>query len=161
MNKEDLTKLGFEGFIPLGDIGAGPARPPRTSGAYAVVRLGTEPVSFLRRSTGGAFKGRDPSVARESLEAKWIDGCEVVYIGRATSLLSRLKLYARFGGGAPVAHWGGRYIWQLTDAEELKVCWKQDDDPISCEAAMIDEFVSRNGELPFANLVRPCSATAA
>jgi len=61
-----------------------------------------------------------------------------------------------FGAGRPVGHWGGRYIWQLADADSLLVCWKEldCDVPLVVEQQMIDEFVASCGKLPFANCRR-------
>ena len=61
----------------------------------------------------------------------------------------------KFGQGKPVAHHGGRYIWQIKDSEELVVCWKSLENgknPRQLEAEMIHEFKKKYGKLPFANL---------
>ena len=59
----------------------------------------------------------------------------------------------RFGSGKNVGHYGGRYIWQLADSDDLVVCWKCVEDSRRVEAAMIAEFKkNHNGKRPFANL---------
>ena len=60
------------------------------------------------------------------------------------------------GGGKPIGHWGGRYIWQLEGADELVVCWKPtaDSAPREEERALLAQFIEMYGRLPFANLAR-------
>jgi len=53
-----------------------------------------------------------------------------------------------------VSHWGGRYIWQLADADELVTCWKTTpkSDPTREELKLLQAFTARYGKRPFANL---------
>jgi hypothetical protein len=117
--------------------------------------------SFLARSVGGHFKGTNPSVTVPVLEARRLDGVPTLYIGRATNLCSRVDLLARYGRGEPVAHQGGRYLWQIAEHDSLRVAWKLDADPVGAEADLLDEFEATFGQLPFANLVRGSRALVA
>ena len=109
--------------------------------------------TFLDANPGGRFKGRDPSVSSEALRANWVDGAEVVYIGKADNLRRRLREFARFGEGKPIGHWGGRLIWQLADSAELVVAWTETPGrmPREVEVEMISAFRSAWGKPPFAN----------
>jgi hypothetical protein len=116
----------------------------------------------LSEGTGGHFKGQDPNVSLSELKDNWVEGTPVIYIGKAggagntATLNKRLGQYLRFGQGANVGHWGGRYIWQLADSRDLIVCWKTltDDDPREVEHQMIAEFKATHaGKRPFANLM--------
>lgn len=105
------------------------------------------PIEFLDKSTGGWFKGRDPSVPIDRLKAKWIDEAHVLCIGKADpgrtsarGIRVRLDEYLRFGQGEPVGHWGGRYMWQLVDADQLLVCWKPCAHPPDEETRLPDLF---------------------
>lgn len=152
-DQQHLVNLGFVGFVPLRSLGAKSVRAPTLPGIYAVT-LAQRPVEFLARSAGGRFKGKDPTVTIDRLQANWIDNCETVYIGRASSLRERLGLLARFGRGDAVGHWGGRYLWQLGALEDLKACWYLDEDPVTAERRLLEDFEASFGALPFANLVR-------
>ncbi|MBA3243816.1 MAG: GIY-YIG nuclease family protein [Actinobacteria bacterium] len=98
------------------------------------------------------------------LKLKWVESC-VVYIGKGKNLSRRLKQYAQFGSGKPTPHWGGRYVWQLRDAESLLVAWKQvatPDAAASAEASLLAAFRrAHGGRPPFANLVQPRSLRVA
>jgi hypothetical protein len=61
----------------------------------------------------------------------------------------------RFGQGANIGHWGGRYLWQISDSDDLLVAWKKtpNDDPRIVETSMLAEYINEYGKLPFANLV--------
>lgn len=53
-----------------------------------------------------------------------------------------------------MGHWGGRYVWRLTDHPSLLVAWRTTgagDDPAALEAELIKEFVETYGVRPFAN----------
>jgi hypothetical protein len=84
----------------------------------------------------------------------------IVYIGKAgringsATLRSRLKQYLAFGEGRAAGHWGGRYVWQLADAENLTVCWKTTDveQAQALEKQMLEAFENEHGKTPFANL---------
>jgi hypothetical protein len=90
---------------------------PKTGGVYVVIRTEIGPPSFLKKSIGGWFKGKDPTVPAQALTADWVDGAEVVYIGKADELRRRLGQFAKFGAGEAIGHWGGRLIWQLANSE--------------------------------------------
>jgi hypothetical protein len=90
----------------------------------------------------------------------WLDDAIVLYIGKAGGgdssavLQERLWAYMRFGAGEPVAHWGGRFIWQLQNCRDLIVCWKAtgEGDAAKLESELIRDFVAIHGRRPFANL---------
>lgn len=155
-----LREGGFVGFVPLVALQASDV--PTAPGVYAVLRRTTASPVFLEASAGGRFKGKDPSAPSEVLGRKWVDGAEVLYIGKATpgsagrrGLQKRLDEFRRFGAGEPVGHWGGRYVWQLADRDELLVAWNATHEDASVvESRMLRDFVAHYGALPFANLRR-------
>ncbi len=148
-----LEADGFTGWTPFAQLKT--TRPPRVPGVYVVLRAASTPVEFLQASIGGWFKGLDPTVAQEILEADWVDGATVVYVGKAKNLRTRLGQYRRYGEGKPAAHQGGRYIWQLADSSELLVAWlpSLDEAPQILETRLIAAFrAAHSGYRPFANL---------
>ena len=121
------------------------------------MRLKDSEPEFLEQGTGGFFKKkepRNPNVSIAELRDNWVPNEAIIYIGKATSLKSRLGSYLRFGGGKFATHWGGRYIWQLKDSRELLVCWKEtDENPRVVEEEIIAQFKKEHGgKRPFANL---------
>lgn len=165
MDFSSLSKLvasGFEGGKSVRQLQKSVAGIPAIRGVYLVARKATMPVKFLRRSTGGAFNGRDPTVNVESLRRRWLSKPRVLYVGKAgasnqsTTLRGRLHSFMNFGLRKPCAHWGGRYIWQLSDAKDLLVYWKPTpkQEPVRVESALLSEFIHQYGQLPFANLRR-------
>jgi hypothetical protein len=131
-------------------------RVPVEPGVYAVLSTGLGEPVFLDKSAGGWFKRKDPTVARNVLESKWVAGESILYIGKATRLHQRLRQYADFGRGKPVGHWGGRYIWQFRGSPDLMVAWRSTPDasPRDVEISLLDEFQAAHGQLPFANIAR-------
>lgn len=150
----ELTKLGFSEPVDLRALERGCSSVPSPGGMYAVVLEDAQP-AFATVSVGGHFKGRDPSVPTETLEAKWVSGTSILYIGKAESLRKRIDQLARFGRGEPIGHWGGRYLWQMEDPDDLQVTWKVDSYPSESEADLIADFLQEFGVLPFANLNQP------
>lgn len=161
--RNKMKDQGFEGFITMGELMAGArSQIPAQKGIYVVLRENESAPQFLSEGTGGHFKGKNPNVSIPELEDNWVEGTSIVYIGKAggkgssATLNKRLGQYIRFGQGANVGHWGGRYIWQLADSRELVVCWKAltIDEPREMEHKMIEDFkTTHKGKRPFANLV--------
>lgn len=156
----DLRALGFQGFHTVADLIEDQSAIPEGPGVYAVLWTASEIPDFIEAGTGGWFKGRDPNVARQTLGANWVPTSAVVYLGKAAGGLSgrrglrkRLSEFLLFGQGRPIAHRGGRYIWQIRQSAELVFCWVEV--PDGCEAVesrLLAEFVAQHGRLPFANL---------
>ena len=149
-----IESAGFAGFMPVVELRDSKTESvPDVPGVYMVLRDSVERPDFLVRGSGGYFKGKDPNVPLSELCANWVEGANVLYIGKAKSLRKRISQYLRFGDGRPVGHWGGRYIWQLADASELLFCWKEvDGDPDDVETELICAFREAYGSRPFANL---------
>lgn len=155
-SKPDLESRGFAGWQTWDELRAsGFSAIPCGPAAYVVYRAAAAKPTFLDANPGGRFKGKDPTVAPETLQADWVPGCEVIYIGKADVASRRLKQFARFGAGEPVGHWGGRYIWQLADSDDLLVAWHA----ISWvevareyERRLMARFAELHGARPFANL---------
>ena len=132
---------------------------PTQGGVYIVLREATRAGEFLEHNLGGRFKQRDPSVSADVLRARWVEDCQVVYIGKGDHIRRRVKQYADFGVGKPVGHWGGRYIWQLADSAQLLVAWKacgSEETAAMMKARLLRRFKEEHaGRLPFANISDP------
>ena len=161
---EEINKLkefGFEGFLPIRELRLSTKSIPKVRGVYVVLRDKDIIPEFLTIGTGGFHKGRNPNVSIEELRDNWVEDTKIVYIGKGgdpgkkATLNSRIKQYLSFGAGGNVGHSGGRYIWQLSDAEDLIFAWKElpNDVPSEVETNMIEAFKkAHNGKRPFANL---------
>lgn len=162
MTSEWLRQLGFEGFVATTTLHSSRcAMVPASPGVYAVVRELPGAPTFLPVSPAGHFKGKDPTMAPEYLRAKWVPGAQLLYLGKAggtgsaATLRRRVDAYLLHGFGKPVGHWGGRAIWQLQDAPDLRIAWcASEEEPRSLERRLLADFEARHGVLPFANLTR-------
>ena len=162
MNRVFLQAQGFEGFKTMGELMDGPRTLiPARKGVYVVLCESESAPQFMTEGTGGFFKGKNPNVSIAELKANWVEGTPVIYIGKAggagssATLQKRLGQYLRFGQGANVGHWGGRFIWQLADSRALVLCWKilTNEEPREVECQMIADFKAVHvGKRPFANL---------
>jgi hypothetical protein len=69
---DDIRQCGFEGFATIADLQASKCcEVPDVPGVYLVLRPNTAPLTFLDRSTGGHFKGIDPTAEVSVLKRKW------------------------------------------------------------------------------------------
>lgn len=154
MNRAELERRGFDGWIPLLTADAS-LLVPQSPGVYAVAYDLGRPTIWPTASCGGWYKGKNPSVDSDRLDAEWVDDCEIVYIGKTDQTLrKRIKAFARYGQGMAVAHAGGRLIWQLPNVQNLLIGWQTlgPGEATAREADLFREFVASFGRLPFANL---------
>ncbi len=163
MNSTEFQQLkedGFTGFKTVKELKCDMSSVPAHKGVYVVLRENDGEPKFVETGTGGFFKGNNPNVSISELNKNWVKASSIMYMGKAggqnnnATLNSRLEQYMKFGNGQRIGHWGGRYIWQLEDADELVVCWKEtEEDPREVEKRMIEEFKNLHGGCrPFANL---------
>jgi hypothetical protein len=156
---DGLRSAGFTGFHTVADLRTNPDRIPSTPGVYIVLFTGTTP-QFVVSGTGGRFKGKDPNVSVDTLRNEWVNNTPVIYIGKAgganssSNLRKRIKQYLQFGEGKPVGHYGGRFIWQISNSDQLVFCWMSilDREPRDVEMELINSFNLKFGKFPFANL---------
>lgn len=150
---DEIKKAGFTGFKKMSELFLDSSMLPNNNGVYLVLNIDNKPGEFLTVGSGGHFKGKDPNISLTDLKSNWVDKTKVVYIGKATSLRSRLRQYFSFGQGKNIGHYGGRLIWQIKYSKDLVVCWKSlTTDPREFEADLIQQFVKTFGCRPFANL---------
>jgi hypothetical protein len=157
--RQALAGDGFAGFLTFEELRGRLSEVPTEGSVYIVLRAATGQDEFLEANPGGRFKQKDPTVAVDALRGKWVDDCQVVYLGKGDNIRRRLKQYADFGAGKPIGHWGGRYIWQLADSDELLVAWKacgSQETAAMMEARLLRRFKEEHGgRLPFANISDP------
>jgi len=150
---DEIKKAGFTGFKKMSELFLDSSMLPDNNGVYLVLNIDSKQGEFLTVGSGGHFKGKNPNISLAELKANWVENTKVVYIGKATSLKSRLKQYFSFGQNKNIGHYGGRLIWQIQYSKDLVVCWKSlSTDPREFEANLIRQFVTIYGCRPFANL---------
>lgn len=158
----EYGRYGFEGGCSVRELRSAIDRIPATGGVYLVVRSPQTQCSVTEKSTGCWMDGMNPAVDVQILRERLCTQPEspIMYIGKAggavQTLRSRIRQYLRFGAGQRSPHWGGRYIWQLAEAESLLVYWRPEthNDPRTVEKRLIALHEKRFGSLPFANLRR-------
>src|SRR5690606_9026441 len=136
--------LGFKGFVTIYEIRKDYSQLPNEKGIYLILHS-LDDAKFVQTGSGGYFKMRNPNVSIDVLAMNWVSDSPILYIGKAGSIInsatlrSRLTQYFRFGQGKAVGHWGGRYIWQLENPDNLIVCWKEieNEEPAVVESALI------------------------
>lgn len=159
-DKASLKETGFTGFMNISFLMNNIKTIPDRPGVYLVLYEGSKKPEFCGKGTGGFFKGRDPNVSIEVLNANWVEKSKVVYIGKAgggntsATLRKRLNQYFRFGNGQSAGHYGGRLIWQIENPGNLIICWMalSESDPREYEKELIAEFRRSYNMRPFANL---------
>lgn len=161
-----LTEVGVTGWRTWASLHtADYAGIPSTAGVYFIVREPVDAPVWVHPSPAGHFKGRDPSATAARLSAEWVPGAAVLYIGKASlrkragsrnGLGLRLSEFGRFGRGAPIGHWGGRFIWQVEGVFRACVAWHEitwSEDAREYEKRLMRRFGElHGGRRPFANL---------
>jgi hypothetical protein len=157
----DLKVMGFEGFTAIKSLWKGRISDiPQSPGVYVVIRPAKSAPRFRKVNPAFRFKGRDPSEPRVTLKSRWLPTAQVVYIGKAgrqggkANLRVRIGSYLRSGRGLSSAHWGGRAIWHLADADRLIFAWMTTTSlqARTKEKSLIATFRRLYGARPFANL---------
>ena len=159
MNEREVQKLkegGFEGFVTVGELMESCRCVRDLCGVYVILRPDDGPPLFLARRAGSLDVNAEAGCQCypiKRLQAEWVSGTSVMYIGQSVTLRKRLSLYMHFGLGRIASYKGGRAIWQLADARSLIVAWKYvSEKPRHLERRMIEEFRNAHaGKLPFAN----------
>jgi len=152
--RSGLARAGYEGFRRIEDLHASECRDvPSESGIYIVVLPEAFEVRFLDQSPAGHFNGKDPTRPRSFLEARWVPDTDLLYVGSSKGMKERIIKFLCFGvERKPVAHWGGRLIWQIADSCDLLIGWRQCNDHETAEKKLLTDFEATYGPLPFANL---------
>ena len=137
---------------------------PLIGGVYIVIYKKSGIPIFKNPGSGPKiWHERVVNVPEDKLINKWVDfkngEDRIIYIGKAdgsgyTSTLSyRINLYKLFGSGRNVSHYGGRYIWQIANKNDLEVYYKEVKNPRSEENKLLLSFRKEHDQkLPFANL---------
>ena len=154
-----LLALGFRGFVRFKGVDLHAI--PTGAGVYVVLRETDTLPRFLERNPAGRFKGKDPTVPVDELTHDWSAGRHCVYVGTASlgskgkrGLQQRIREFRQYGDGKAVAHWGGRRIWQLCDADDYILAWlpTRPDECEDVESTLLAEFGRAHGRLPIGNL---------
>lgn len=152
MDLEHLIDTYFTEPLPF--VGMDLAGCPIDPGVYVIGYQFDRNTEFTEHSTGGRFKGKNPTVDPKILKDKIVVGSTIAYIGKAKNIRRRLMQFQRFGQGEAIGHWGGRYIWQVERPSDLTVRWRVtlNCDPEVEEKRLLGIFAESYGALPFANL---------
>jgi hypothetical protein len=161
VNRQALREDGFAGFRAFEELEIN--RIPQAPGIFAVLKPDDFQVQFLAKSTAGVFKKKNPSLTQAALAVEWVDGADVLYMGKAgpgskgnRGLRRQIQEFMDFGEGKPPGHWDGRLIWQLANAKSLLIAWKELP-AVGLSQAEADYhrgFREEFGRLPYANLVQ-------
>ena len=153
-SRRALEEGGFTGFVPVARLAD--AEVPEAPGVYAVLRTADAAPRFADANPAGRFRRKDPTVEVAVLEKAWVEEPEVLYVGTSGNLRERLEDLRRFAAGEPVGHWGGRYLWQLEDRDDLRALYRDMLMGLGhsvVEAASVDEATALTADLPDIGLI--------
>jgi hypothetical protein len=96
--------VGFESIVQLRKTAL--ADVPEKPGVYLILRTPAASPQFIATSTGGHFKGKDPTVDFDTLKNKWVPSSAVVYVGKAGGEGSKATLAVAPKAVPSVWKWG-------------------------------------------------------
>lgn len=131
-----------------------------SAGVYLIVRNNGSDFEFEEQILGEVYQESNSKVPKSELSKKWVKETCVMYIGKAggakykQTLRKRLDQYMNYRKGKSKNHKGGRYIWHLPDCDTLEIYWLKlcSHEPVQVERALINAFLVKYNQLPFANL---------
>ena len=144
-----LKAVGFRGFERFSATDL--AKVPEGPGVYVLLREKGAPPVFLEENPAGGHQGRSGTAPVEELRAAWVARTPLLYVGESGSLRRRLTQLRRQGAGESANHYGGIWLWHLTDSADLRVAWREEQDPVAAKRALLKEFRATFGCRPFAN----------
>ena len=164
----DLKGYGFIGFVPFRtwtkrlvlDVDG-----RDSEGVYVIARESVELPAFIEERH---HKPRPIVRTAQEAAARWVDGEQVLYFGKAPlrkrpkGLANRLAEYHAHGFGSGAQHYGGKLIWQLANTDELIVGWKGlgAGESAAIESGLIKGFALLHGVQPYANTGAPLRSAA-
>lgn len=127
---------------------------PKCSGIYKVYMPKNFKIKF-RIDSDAPYKVYDVN----ELQEKWATICKypgyeenLLYIGRASNLQTRIKQFVRAGyGSKSYRHSGGKAIFQLENNKQLKIKIFECENYEDRETAEIDAYKKHRTVYPFAN----------
>ena len=103
--RREILQAGLRGLFTLPELQDGQVTTaPDGPGIYTVWRVDPAPPRFARISTAGRDKGRDPTIAPEELQARWVPDAALLYAAQSANVRTRVRLLMDFALGKPVAH---------------------------------------------------------
>ncbi len=151
-SRATILAAGFKGLHTVEAIHSGQfASIGDVPGIYGVFRLSDPHPRFSLKSAAARWKGQDPTIGVPALQAAWLNEAALLYVDKGASLRTRVRQLVEFGHGKQVAHWGGRALWQLSDADDLVVGWRPAENPKAAEAELLADFAAVYGTRPWAN----------
>jgi hypothetical protein len=140
------TGRKFYGPIKWGEINWGERELPSKPGVYVVV---------VKQLGSDVYPGRLPRDVR----CRRVYGHRIVYVGKAKDLKKRLRQFYRHKYGNRGPHSGGQDVLRLAPknrpASELRIYWAVARNFSAAESELIGVFISKTGQLPFANHREP------
>lgn len=144
-----LKQAGFRGFERFSATDL--AKVPEGPGVYVLLREKGAPPVFLEESPAGPYQGRSVTAPVEELREAWVARTPLLYLGESATLRKRISQLRRQGAGEAAGHYGGIWLWQLTDSADLRLAWREEADPVAAKRALLKEFRATFGCRPFAN----------
>ncbi len=132
---------------------------PKCQGVYVVYWTLTKPPTFA--GTSGMATYATPTLPAV-LRAKWErihtkSATNIIYIGKANSIRTRVRTLARFGVGKSDKHKGGEWMWQVSKITTARVVVQTCPygRQVGFENWLLDEFRRQHGDWPLANREGP------
>ncbi len=156
---EAAEAAGFSGFVSVGEcIERGlPRNQPSLNqpGVYLICAPPSYLPEFIPPDEARIARNVHFPWTLARLREKWVEGVDVLYVGKSTQLRQRLRTLLRHCQGRSVNHTGGEIIWQLRGYESFLLCWRPTEPPPAprnLETRLIQAFMrAHRGRLPFAN----------
>ena len=126
---------------------------PKKKGLYIVIKPVEIAAVFCKETVAiSEFKGKSMLYDVGKLEEKFNNSDqEILYIGRAKNLYTRIKQLIDYGYNGKKNHRGERVLWQMKNHDKFKLGFLQCENPIFEKKNFLQEYCQEYHVLPVAN----------